>query len=289
MVSAWSLGLGPPPRSVDWRLTRHCQLGCDFCYVPDAEGPEPLRHQVLQAMLASGVRIVTFCGGEPLVVGNVGTFATSLRNAGKRTILNTNGLLLRRRVDQGLAWAFDAVGLSIHGSTQGIHEAMQGAGADLEEVIRAAEYVRGRGDGTVLKLATVVSEINRTDIPALAERIREEIKPTIWRLYQYSSQGPQNRGPRDRERRSHRLSEEEFLAIAADAEELAQPVATAPATEEDNQGCLIVDPDGAVLLPNGRDYDRYGSCLDEPLDEIWARMPHTAVEENKSWHAALGW
>jgi MoaA/NifB/PqqE/SkfB family radical SAM enzyme len=92
--------------SVDWWTTSRCNLACDFCYGPvPGKDPVELRYDTLQAIKASSARAVTFCGGEPLLLKKVGEWAGALRQLGKRTVLNTNGELLRRRLDQGLNWA----------------------------------------------------------------------------------------------------------------------------------------------------------------------------------------
>jgi hypothetical protein len=52
---------------------------------------------------------------------DIGRYARRLAGSAKHTVLNTNGSLLRKRLDQGLDLAFDAVGLSIDGSTAAVH------------------------------------------------------------------------------------------------------------------------------------------------------------------------
>ena len=90
--------------SVDWWTTSRCNLACDFCYGPvPGKDPVELRYDILQAIAASSARAVTFCGGEPLLLKRVGEWAGALRQFGKRTVLNTNGELLRRRQSQGCA------------------------------------------------------------------------------------------------------------------------------------------------------------------------------------------
>src|SRR5215813_9446672 len=100
--------------SVDWWTTSHCNLSCDFCYGP-VPGKDPVdrRDGILEALAASSARAVTFCGGEPLLLRRIGEHAAALRQRGKSTVLNTNGELLRRRLDQGLRLAdFALVGIS---------------------------------------------------------------------------------------------------------------------------------------------------------------------------------
>jgi MoaA/NifB/PqqE/SkfB family radical SAM enzyme len=275
-----------PPRtkipSVDWWITSRCNLTCDFCYgpMPDRD-PVALRDKILAALEACSTSVVTFCGGEPLLVRDIDTYAKKLTECGKSTVLNTNGLLLRRRLGQGLELAFSAVGLSIDGSTEAVHSEMRGTKADLGEVLRAAELVAA-APGMSLKVATVVSAVNRHDLPSLAALVRR-LKPDIWRLYQYSSRGVQNVG-----QQRHLLSEADFRSVAEVAATQASPVPTAPSPEDLTAGCLIVDPAGNVLQPLGATYVRRGNCLEEPIDSIWAKIPTVAtIIENKRWLSVL--
>lgn len=279
------LSAGPKAEipSVDWWMTSHCNLTCDFCYGP-VPGKDPVerRADILGALAASSARVVTFCGGEPLLVRKIDQYAASLARCGKSTVLNTNGQLLRTRLDRGLRLAdFTMVGISIEGSTPEIQRAMRGEKADLDEVIEAARLVAKEPDVS-LKLATVVSGVNRENLPALAGLVRD-LAPDIWRLYQYSSRGEVNIG-----QQRHWLPEDEFQRLVETAMELAAPVPTAPSTEAETEGCLIVDPAGNVLQPAGATYIRRGNCLAEPLNEIWAKIPaRSAIINNKRWLAVL--
>jgi MoaA/NifB/PqqE/SkfB family radical SAM enzyme len=269
--------------SVDWWITSRCNLTCDFCFGPKpTRDPVSLRETILDRIERSSATVVTFCGGEPLVVRDIGRYARRLAESGKRTVLNTNGSLLRKRLEQGLDLAFAAVGFSIDGSTELVHRAMRGAKADLGEVLRAAQLVADR-PGTSLKIGTVVSAVNRGDLPSLAALVAR-LKPDIWRLYQYSARGGQNSG-----QQRHRLSEEEFLGLAAEAASRATPVPTAPSSESQTAGCLIVDPNGNVLQPTDVGYITHGNCLSEPIDDIWAKIgSRVSIIENKRWLSVLG-
>lgn len=270
--------------SVDWWTTSRCNLACDFCYGPvPGKDPVELRYDILQAIKASSARAVTFCGGEPLLVKKVDEWAGRLRQVGKSSVLNTNGELLRRRLDLGFELGnFDLVGISIEGSTPEVHRAMRGDKADFDEVIAAARLVAAE-PGVSLKLGTVISGVNRENLPALARTVRD-ISPDVWRVYQYSSRGDQNKG-----QQRHWLPDGEFQRLAAEAAALAAPVPTAPSTEAETEGCLIVDPDGNVLQPGGDSYFRLGNCLTQPLDNIWAEMAERAtIIRNKRWLSVLG-
>lgn len=282
-VLARHCGIPPVIPSVDWWITSRCNLACDFCYGPEpGRDPTGLRDDILAQLKDSPAAAVTFCGGEPLLVRKVDEYAGILASAGKRTVLNTNGALLARRVEQGFGLgSFGVVGLSVDGSTPGVHRAMRGPKADLAEALNAAELV-ARQPGTRLKIGTVVSAVNCGDLHGLAELIRR-LQPDVWRLYQYSSRGGQNIG-----QQRHHLPDEAFLRFADQAAGLVAPVPVACSTESQTAGCLIVDPAGTVLRPAESGYEECGNCLEERLEDIWARNPaRSLVTSNKRWLSVL--
>jgi MoaA/NifB/PqqE/SkfB family radical SAM enzyme len=268
--------------SVDWWITSRCNLACDFCYGPvPRRDPVERREAILSALRSCSAPVVTFCGGEPLLVRKVDQYAAFLSAHGKYTVLNTNGSLLRKRLSQGFQLTFDVVGISVDGSTEEIHRAMRGPNADLGETLSAAKVI-SRDAGIRLKLATVVSSVNRDDLPSLARMVRD-LQPDIWRLYQYSNRGAQNIG-----QRRHSLSADEFKELVDRIATLASPVPTVRSSETQTAGCLIVDPDGNVLQPSGTRYEHRGNCLTEALDDIWAKIPaRSVILANKQWLSAL--
>jgi MoaA/NifB/PqqE/SkfB family radical SAM enzyme len=275
--------------SVDWWITSQCILACDFCYGPKpTDDPVDLRAQILETLEKSSSRVVTFCGGEPLLVEEISEYAATLKQHGKAAVLNTNGQLLSERLDADgpgpkirLA-DFAMVGISVDGSTPDIHHTMRRGRADLNEVLAAARRVADE-PGVRLKIATVVSSVNKEDLPALARTVRG-LAPDIWRLYQYSSRGSWNRG-----QHRHPLADDEFQRLARQAADLVAPVPTAPSTEAETEGCLIVDTSGNVLQPSGTGYAQLGNCLEESLDRIWAELPaRSTIINNKRWLSVLG-
>ncbi|WP_300607062.1 radical SAM protein [Trebonia sp.] len=268
--------------SIDWWITSRCNFACDYCYGPEpGKDPGWLREDILGAIRASSACAVTFCGGEPLLVRDIGKYARQLKDAGKTTVLNTNGSMLLRRMDQGLDFAFDVVGLSLDGSCAEVHQAMRGLSADFDEVLRAAAEIAGR-PGTSLKLATVVSQVNLADLPCLAQLVRS-LRPDVWRLYQYSPRGAVNTG-----QRRHELRDDSFRDVTAVVARQAAPVRVAASPESVTAGCLIIDPEGNLIQPLSDGYRRLGNCLCEPINDIWTRATFAeTVQQNKHWLSVL--
>jgi MoaA/NifB/PqqE/SkfB family radical SAM enzyme len=265
---------------VDWRITSRCTLSCDFCYGPvPGDDPVGIRPQILRALEGSSADVVTFCGGEPLLVKEIGDYAAKLQGVGKRTVLNTNGSLLRHRIDTGMPMAFDVVGLSLDGSTEAMHRTMRGRRADFAAVLDAAKIISNYPNVS-LKIATVVSRVNQDDISAIAHVIRQ-IRPAIWRLYQYTETGLYNRG-KDR----HRIPVSDFRRIEVAAVTEAAPISCyASPAHLQGPGCLIVSMDATVFQATPDLDVVYGNCLDTKLDQIWDKVPDAKViVQNKRWH-----
>jgi MoaA/NifB/PqqE/SkfB family radical SAM enzyme len=281
--------------SVDWWITSRCNLACDFCY-----GPEPtkddiaLREDIARRLAESPAETITFCGGEPLILGEeIFKYARMFKDAGKRVVLNTNGELLERMIERflkpGEDLPFDVVGLSIEAPTQEEHALMRSgfnpAGSfragNLAATFRAAHIVKAYGKS--LKVATVVSKVNKDWLPRLAQFIRYEIDPDVWRLYQYSPFGDYNRG-----QERHTLPLEEFQDAVYGAAGIAYNMPTYPSDNE-SQNCLIVDPAGQLSLSTRIGYQKLGDCLAEPIGDIWEReleIVQSQVMQNKRWIGA---
>jgi MoaA/NifB/PqqE/SkfB family radical SAM enzyme len=224
--------------------------------------------------------VITFCGGEPLLVRRLPELAALIRDRGKRTVLNTNGELLRRRFGDGSPMPFDVVGISLDGPDEPTHRAMRGADADFAESVSAAGWVIGTG--AQLKIGTIVSAVNADRLVRLAALIRT-LRPVTWRLYQYSPWGPQSRG-----HARHSVDAEAFGRTVAALSEAAAPVPVVASSTDTTGGCFIVDPGGTILRPDGTRYVPLGNCLEEPIDDLWAREPRPhEVTENKRWHLRL--
>ncbi|AJW78292.1 radical SAM protein [Clavibacter michiganensis] len=259
------------PPSVDWWMTSRCNLTCDYCWGPvPTKDDNSLRAIIAESILASQTPAVTFCGGEPLVVGDdVWHYSRAFRGQGKKTILNTNGELLesslsrdpaRRLVDH-----FDVIGISMDACDPDVHRDMRGKRATLAKAMRAVSLVQE--SGVQLKIATVVSSVNQHHIAEMARVVNDVIRPSVWRLYQYSSRGEYNRGV-DR----HALPTATFQSVTAEAMEIAGDVKVA-ASDSDTASCFIVSPEAKILLPRGDTYEILGDVRHDSIDSLWRQDP----------------
>jgi MoaA/NifB/PqqE/SkfB family radical SAM enzyme len=263
---------------IDWAPSGWCDLSCDFCDgVPHGLRPTAeTQDRIVEALISSDAATVTICGGEPFGVRRLYDYASRLKAGGKQVNINTNGILLRRRVEQGFDLnVADSYGISVHSFTQSGQVCMQGPEANLAETVAAAMLVCR--SNAALKVATVVSRVNYQHVPWIATKVIRELQPDIWRLYQYYSGGPENINQAD-----HTISDIVFDATVLNARSAAGrikpfPIPVVASTSEHVQGCVLVYPNGLVYEPTPKGHAVRGNLLLEPLDSIWKRITNRAT------------
>lgn len=116
--------------------TNKCNLRCIYCSSPYKKTPEMTTEQwfsVIDQIADLGCLRVTIVGGEPLVRPDIGELIGRIRDRGMACVLASNGLLVKRRIDQlerlsTLVLSLDGVGQpndSVRG--EGVFEAVQEA------------------------------------------------------------------------------------------------------------------------------------------------------------------
>lgn len=122
-------GIAPVPHSLGFELTHLCNLACTYC---DRHTPSPTemsREQILGALaqfVELGTRVVSLDGGEPLTHPHVHEIAAFLVQHGVTVHMNTNGILVPKRL--ATIRLVSRVKISLDGPRTA-HDRMRGAGA----------------------------------------------------------------------------------------------------------------------------------------------------------------
>jgi len=115
------------PLDIDWEATdehcevvhmevsNRCNLGCDYCYVPEKVGKELCTETwkgIIDKLADYGVFQVTFGGGEPLMRNDLIELAEHCESRGLPVCVTTNGLLLDKFGER--LKVFRQVNISLH-------------------------------------------------------------------------------------------------------------------------------------------------------------------------------
>lgn len=149
-------------------LTDGCNSRCVTCDIwrnPRLNMKRELVEHIAADMRPLGVRWVVLSGGEAMQHPEWPQIAQRLRGEGARVMLLTNGLLLRRQIDDVLA-SVDEVIVSLDGGSAQTYEAIRGVDA-FDLVMEGIRKVRA--GGLPVTTRTTVQRANYREIPQIIE------------------------------------------------------------------------------------------------------------------------
>jgi MoaA/NifB/PqqE/SkfB family radical SAM enzyme len=122
--------------------------------------------------------IVTFTGGEPLVVRGFLDVARRLKEGGARLTLYTSGYKLKEETARHVVNLFDRVGVSVDGPDAAINDFIRERPGSFDEAVRGAELMAGltgESHGARVGLEITIMKTNWTAL----ERFMTEVAPRL--------------------------------------------------------------------------------------------------------------
>lgn len=181
------------PIAINYHVSRKCNARCRFCFATfrDVDGQLTTKEsaQLIDALRKAGGEKLTFAGGEPTLLPDLGILLAHARSIGFVTGIVTNGARLPAVLDrnhQDLDW----VGLSVDsGNESTLVELGRSRGDHVARSIAHASMCREAG--VRVKLNTVVTSLNwREDLGTLVRAV----KPSRWKVFQVLPIHGQNDG-----------------------------------------------------------------------------------------------
>ena len=134
MVSISNLARRLVPAVCDVSVTNVCNATCDFCSYAYDKGIVRDRRwldaakfgEALPILHRRGIRYLNFQGGEPLLHPAIGSLVASVRAAGMRPAVITNGWLLPQKIDNLAAAGLGTLLVSIDSHSMAAHERNRG-------------------------------------------------------------------------------------------------------------------------------------------------------------------
>ena len=169
-AAAW-VGYRPAPIALTFELTHLCNLVCVYCDRHTPMPQEMTREQIFTALsefLAMGTWKVNLDGGEPLAHKHVDEIVRWLTDRGVSTRMNTNGILVPKKLETIKRLA--RVKISLDG-LQESHDAARGKGA-FDKAIAGALAARDAGVPHV-EFTCVVGRHNVDKLEALVDLVEK--------------------------------------------------------------------------------------------------------------------
>lgn len=137
----WKLLGKRVPLKATFDLTNRCNLDCRFCTVDKKSSDDmPLDFvlYLLRCLRKSGLEVASFSGGEPLLRKDIKPIIEECKKMGVRTVLSTNGILLKARFDD--IKDVDLFSVSLDG-TRKVNDAIRGPGV-YDRAVGALKFLK---------------------------------------------------------------------------------------------------------------------------------------------------
>jgi radical SAM protein with 4Fe4S-binding SPASM domain len=153
------------PIKIELDLTSVCNFACKHCSRETTRKPNPeeLRLEELIEFIEQsgqiGVSELTFMGGEPTCHPELIELALVAKLSGVRYLsVGTNGWLLDEKLASRMAAVFNAVQVSLHGTTAAMHDNVVGRPGSFERSIQGIRYLKNHSAQKVIISFTVLRE-----------------------------------------------------------------------------------------------------------------------------------
>ena len=270
----------PVPLHVSWIVTYRCNLHCTYCDRPEIDASElspDAALRLVDELADAGCAQLSITGGDPLVRKDLPAILERGRARGLRLKLNTNGLLVRKRLDA--VRLVHGVTVSLDGAPEP-HDAVRGKGA-FAGAISGARAVKELG--IPLSFTTVIGRANAAELGAVLD-IAERLGARV--MFQPGSArtlGAQTRENRERaEADAYRRAIDALVAWKRAGRPIVNSLDglawlrhwPAPKPMECMGGVLFarIDPDGQVRacghLPRGEDNNALGLGICEAMARL---------------------
>jgi MoaA/NifB/PqqE/SkfB family radical SAM enzyme len=218
--------------------------------------------RVVRLLANHGTRVLVITGGEPTLISDLPIVLREVKALGMKSVLSSNGLLIGPRMDE-IVSNLDWLALPLDGPTADSNGRMrEGSSQHFTAVLDLLVKIRARYPRLKIKLGTVVTRLNVSEVSEIPRILPPDALPDVWKLYQFSpsSYGKDNR-------LSLEIGADEFEAAVANARRAAERLnlrlAVYRNSERDGK-YLFIEPTGeAVVIHAGAEL-AIGNILNDP-------------------------
>jgi radical SAM protein with 4Fe4S-binding SPASM domain len=181
------------PREVMIELEPRCNFNCVFCFNKNSfakcgrETIKPLGDNyvkdIIDSISKSGVKIVRFTGGEPMLRKTLWELMDYAKSRGLKIRLNTNGSLITSKNTVELLNKYvSSILLPIESYDDKKESLLTGYKNSLKKKIEALELLREYGQMT-LRAGTVATKENIVDLEKIFNLVINELRLDDWEVY----------------------------------------------------------------------------------------------------------
>lgn len=166
------------------RLLEACNAGCFMCGFAFSDDPYRFSvedaHNLCTEIRGTGLKVVRFTGGEPLIVNDLTQIIGVFVQEGYKTSIITNGWYLYDKVDALRETGLSQVVISLDGSNSATHDRYRRLPGLFDRCERGISELKKRAPEIILRVNTVVGPHNVVELPNLYDLL------ATWHVDQWS-------------------------------------------------------------------------------------------------------
>ena len=181
------------PREIMIELESRCNFNCVFCFNKNSfaiHGREKVQtlstgkvKKIIDAVAKSGVKIIRFTGGEPMLRHDLWELMDCAKNKGLKVRLNTNGSLINsRQIVERLNNYVSSILLPIESYNNRKESMLTGHKDSLKKKIKNIKLLKKYGKMTV-RAGTVATRENIKDLEKIFNLVINKLGLDDWEVY----------------------------------------------------------------------------------------------------------
>lgn len=150
------------PLFVSWDITSKCNSRCAYCrrwrlkLQRKKELGTKQRLEIVRQLGKSKVWMISFCGGEPLLMEDLGIIIKEAKRQKMLVNLSTNGLLLKKKAQLLVDSGVDSVIISVESHIPKIHDSIRGVKGSFNRLKEGIDLIK---------------KLRHSNLPTLAVRL----------------------------------------------------------------------------------------------------------------------
>lgn len=260
------------PESICWNITQRCNEKCRFCYRDKQSADLSIEEnmKVLDNMIQSGVKKITFAGGEPLLYPGIFELIQHAHDKGVITSMTTNGILVTDEILDRYEGILDWFTLSLDASNAEIQTKMTRHAGHFDNVQSILNRIEKKKMSIGIKINTIVSSVNEKDILEMIPFIGKH-KILRWKLFQFVPL----RGDAMSAEEEFYISDEAYDDVVKNVQEALrvhklQDILSISDRKAIENAYFVVFPNGDVRLSKQLADEYLGNLIEGNVNEIWS-------------------
>ncbi len=151
-------------------VTQTCPLNCNYCFAKTRKSGAELTSQEILSFLVllkkNDVKLLTFCGGEPLIRSDIFELSKAASDIGLNVSLVTSGQLVPEHIKNIEDSGVKRIQLSLDGMSSAVHNNIRHPGKPFNKTMDAIEMIL-KNRKIRLSVCSTIRQQNLKEIPSI--------------------------------------------------------------------------------------------------------------------------